>query len=73
MAKKINKKRAKKDNLVIPKKAMLGIAPAIAIIVILLARNKAPEALLFSIGIITRQIVPIQILVSLQELLEVVV
>ena len=48
MAKKINKKP---DFILIPKKAMLGIAPAIAIIALLLSKNKAPEVLLFGIGI----------------------
>jgi len=41
-----------KKNIVIPRKAMYGIAPAIGIIAVLLARNKAPEVLLFIIGII---------------------
>ena len=41
----------KKDHFVIPKKAMLGIAPAIAIIAVLLSKDKAPEVLLFAIGI----------------------
>ena len=48
MAKKINKKQ---DSFIIPKKAMLGIAPAIAIIAVLLSKDKAPEVLLFLIGI----------------------
>ena len=43
----------KKENIIIPKKAMLGIAPAIGIIAVLLARDKAPEVLLFGIGIFT--------------------
>ena len=46
MAKKI------KDSFTIPKKAMYGIAPAIGIIAVLLAKNKAPEVLLFGIGIV---------------------
>ena len=41
----------KKDSFIIPKKALRGIAPAIAIIAILLSKNKAPEVLLFIIGI----------------------
>ena len=44
-------KKKKSKNVVIPKKALLGIAPAIAIIAVLLARGKAPEVLLFGIGI----------------------
>ena len=43
----------KKGGIVIPKKAMLGIAPAIAIIAILFSKHKAPEVLLFLVGIIT--------------------
>ena len=43
----------KKDNIFIPKKAMIGIAPAIGIIAVLLSKNKAPEVLLFCIGIFT--------------------
>jgi len=43
----------KKNNFVIPRKAMLGIAPSIAIIAVLLSKNKSPEALLFLIGIFT--------------------
>ena len=31
--------------------AMLGIAPAIAIVAVLLSKDKAPEVLLFLIGI----------------------
>lgn len=43
----------KSDNnfIVIPKKAFLGIAPAVAIIAVLLAKDKAPQVLLFLIGI----------------------
>ena len=41
----------KKDFINIPRKAMFGIAPAIGIIAVLLSRNKAPEVLLFAIGI----------------------
>jgi hypothetical protein len=40
-----------KDSFIIPKKALRGIAPAIAIIAILLSKHKAPEVLLFIIGI----------------------
>jgi hypothetical protein len=35
----------------IPKKAFFGIAPAVAIIAVLLAKDKAPEVLLFLLGI----------------------
>jgi hypothetical protein len=45
------KHKKKKNLLIIPKKAMYGIAPAIAIIAILLSKHKAPEVLLFLIGI----------------------
>ena len=40
-----------KDNIVMPKKSMLWMSGAIAVIAILLARDKAPEVLLFLIGI----------------------
>ena len=42
---------AKKKNIVIPKKAMLGIAPAIAIAAILLYKRQPGPLLLFFIGI----------------------
>lgn len=51
MAKKVNKKSKQKD-IVMPRKALYGIAPAIAIIAVLLSGNKTPEVLLFLIGII---------------------
>ena len=41
-----------KKNIVIPRKSMLWIGGAIAITAVLFARNKAPEVLLFVIGII---------------------
>jgi len=44
--------KKKSKNFVIPKKAFLGIAPAIAIIAVLISKNKAPEVLLFVIGIV---------------------
>ena len=47
---KINKD-SKKESVIIPKKTMYGIAPAIAIIAVLLSKDKAPEVLLFGIGI----------------------
>jgi Mg2+/citrate symporter len=43
--------KSDKNFISIPKKAMFGIAPAIAIIAVLLAKDKAPEVLLFLIGI----------------------
>jgi len=42
----------KKENFIIPKKSMLWIGGSIAVAVVLLAKNKAPEFLLFVIGII---------------------
>jgi hypothetical protein len=45
-------KKSMKENIIIPKKAMLGIAPAIGIIAVLLAKGKSPEVLLFLIGIV---------------------
>jgi hypothetical protein len=42
----------KKDNFVIPKKAMFGIASAIAIMAVLFSKDKSPEVLLFGIGIV---------------------
>lgn len=40
-----------RDFFAVPKRAMLGIAPAIAIIAVLLAKDKAPQVLLFLVGI----------------------
>ena len=40
-----------KNVIAIPKKAFFGIAPAVAIIAVLLAKDKAPEVLLFLLGI----------------------
>ena len=48
---KKQKKKKSQENFIIPKKAMYGIAPAIAIIAVLLSKNKSPEVLLFCIGI----------------------
>lgn len=42
----------KQDSFIIPKKVMFGVAPAIAIIAVLLSKNKAPQVLLFLIGIV---------------------
>ncbi|PLW79691.1 hypothetical protein C0585_06885 [Candidatus Woesearchaeota archaeon] len=43
--------KSNKNFINIPKKALIGIAPAIGILAVLLSRHKAPEALLFVIGI----------------------
>jgi hypothetical protein len=44
--------KKKKDEFIsIPRKALLGIAPAIAITAVLFSKDKAPEVLLFFIGI----------------------
>ena len=43
--------KKQKKNIIIPRKAMYGIAPAIAITAVLLSSNKTPEVLLFLIGI----------------------
>ncbi len=50
MGKKV-KTKPKKEHFIIPKRAMFGIAPAIAIIAVLLSKDKVPEGLLFLIGI----------------------
>jgi|APSaa5957512576_1039674.scaffolds.fasta_scaffold366649_1 hypothetical protein len=44
-------KKKSGDYIIIPRKAMYGIAPAVAIIAVLLSKGKAPEVLLFCIGI----------------------
>jgi len=41
----------KKNTITIRKKALLGIMPVIAISAVLFAKNKAPEVLLFLIGV----------------------
>ena len=43
--------KSDKDFISFPRKALFGIAPAVAIIAVLLARDKAPQVLLFLIGI----------------------
>jgi len=48
--KKQNKK-SKQESITIPRKAMLGIAPAIAIIAILLSKHQPGPLLLFIVGI----------------------
>ena len=52
MKKMFKKKKSQKDSITIPRKVMYGIAPAIAIIAVLLSKDKAPEVLLFLIGIV---------------------
>ena len=49
--KKINKK-SKQEGILIPKKAMIGIAPAIAIIAVLLSKREVGPMFLFLIGIV---------------------
>jgi hypothetical protein len=44
-------KKAKKDSITIPRKAMYGIAPAIAIIGLLISKKQPGPLLLFLIGI----------------------
>jgi hypothetical protein len=44
-------KKTKKDSITIPRKAMLGIVPAIPIIAILLSKRQPGPLLLFLIGI----------------------
>ena len=51
MAKKMDKEIEKK-NIIIPRKALFGIAPAIAILSIILSKNRPGQALLFLIGIV---------------------
>jgi len=41
----------KKESFIIPKKAMLGIAPAIAITAVLLSKDKVGPVVLFFVGI----------------------
>ncbi|MBT7102269.1 hypothetical protein HN935_02040 [archaeon] len=43
--------KRKSDSIVVPKKAIGGIAAAVAITAVLLSKDKAPEVLLFFIGI----------------------
>ena len=45
------KKNSKNNSISIPKKAMLGIGGAIAVVAVLLSKNKTSEVLLFLIGI----------------------
>lgn len=44
-------KKPKKESITIPRKAMYGIAPAIAIIAVLLSKGKVGPMFLFLIGI----------------------
>ena len=48
MAKKI---KPKKDSIIIPKKAMLGIAPLFPIVAILLSKNNPAGLILIGIGV----------------------
>ena len=43
---------AKKKNIIIPKKAMYGIAPAIVITALLLSKRQPGPLLLFFVGIV---------------------
>jgi hypothetical protein len=43
--------KSDKNFISIPRKALFGIAPAVAIIAVLLSNGKAPQTLLFLIGI----------------------
>jgi hypothetical protein len=49
--KKQKKKSNQKESIVIPRKAIYGIAPAVAIIGLLIAKNQPGPLLLFLIGI----------------------
>jgi hypothetical protein len=51
MAKK-KKQKTTPAPIIIPRKALYGIAPAVGIMAVLLAKGRAPEVLLFCIGII---------------------
>ena len=45
------KKKQNKKEIIIPKKAMAGIAPAIAIAAVLISKNKPGSLMLFLVGI----------------------
>ena len=47
----MKKKKVKQKSIVIPRKAMFGIAPAVAISAILISRHGAGELVLFLLGI----------------------
>jgi len=49
--KKTKKQKNKSESIIIPRKAMYGIAPAIPIIAILLSKRQPGPLLLFLIGI----------------------
>ncbi len=53
MAKKASKKKkkVKKETITIPRKAMIGIAPAIAIAAVLIAKDHIGPLVLFLVGI----------------------
>lgn len=44
-------KKPKQESLTIPKKVMIGVAPAIAIVAILISKNQPGPLLLFLVGI----------------------
>jgi hypothetical protein len=46
-------KKKKPKNIIIPRKALAGIAPAIAIAAILISKNKPGPLILFIVGIMT--------------------
>lgn len=45
-------KKSKQGSFIIPKKAMLGIAPAIAIVAILISKGDIGPLMLFFVGIV---------------------
>ena len=47
----VKKKTKKQEHIVIPRKAMAGIAPAIAIIAVLISKHQPGSLLLFLVGI----------------------
>jgi hypothetical protein len=47
----MDEKKSKQDNIIIPRQAMIGIAPAIAIAAVLISKDKPGPLLLFFIGI----------------------
>ena len=51
MVRKQKKKKSKQGPIIIPRKAMAGIAPAIAIIAILISKHQPGPLLLFIVGI----------------------
>ena len=55
------KKRSKKDTITINKKVLLGIAPAVAIIALLLSKRQPGPLLLFLIGIFVGVIIGVNL------------